>query len=234
MHENFSPYQSQAENFGGLNAYISKVFGKMFLGLAVTAIAAAAPFLNGALYRLVFTPAFLICVLLAELAIVFTLSSRILKIKYSTANLMFYVYAAVNGLTLSSIFAVYNVGTVYAAFAATALAFGTMSVYGTITKKDLTKTGNIFLTALIGVIAASVINIFVGSGKFDLLISFAAVALFSGLTAFDSQKLKSYYFSTSGDAQLRRKVGIMGALSLYLDFINIFLYILKIFGNKRD
>ena len=109
-----------------------------------------------------------------------------------------------------------------------------MAIYGMVTKKDLTRVGSVMLMLLIGVIVASLINMFVRSQGFDLLISFVAVALFVGLVAFDTQKLKSYYYMSANDHQLQRKIGIIGALSLYLDFINIFLYLLRIFGNRRD
>ncbi len=234
MYENFSSSQQQMESREGLNSYISRVFGKMFLGLLVTAAAAFLPLTNETLFTLVFGSPLMFVLIIAELVIVFSLSARITKMKYSTAQIMFYAYAVINGLTLSSIFVVYNIGTVYAAFTATAVSFGAMAIYGITTKKDLTRIGNILIMALIGVIVSSLINMFVRSSQFDLLISFVAVALFAGLVAFDTQKLKSYYYASEGDPHLRSKVSIIGALSLYLDFINIFLYVLRIFGNKRD
>lgn len=234
MYENYSSSQQQLDMQAGLNTYISKVFGTMFLGLLVTALAALFTVTNQAMYTLVFGTPFMFLIIIAEFVIVFVLSARVTKMSYTSAQILFYIYAIVNGITLASIFAVYNIGTVYTAFLTTAVAFGVMALYGMITKKDLTKIGNILLMALIGVIISSVINMFIGSRGFDLLISFVAVGLFSGLVAYDTQRLKGYYYASANDYQMQRKAGIIGALSLYLDFINIFLYILRIFGNKRD
>lgn len=226
--------QQQMDMQAGLNAYISKVFGTMFFGLLVTAAAAFFTATSRTMINLLYGKSLIYLFLIAELVIVFSLSLRVSKIKYSTAQFMFYLYAIVNGITLSSIFFAYSIGTVYTAFLTTAISFGAMSVYGMVTKKDLTKIGSIFTMLLLGVIIASVVNIFLGSQGFDLIISFVAVALFAGLVAYDTQKLKSYYYMSANDYQMQRKIGIMGALSLYLDFINIFLRLLRIFGNRRD
>ncbi len=226
--------QQHMDMQAGLNAYISKVFSTMFLGLLVTAVAAFFTATSQTMINLLYGKSLVFVFLIAELIIVFSLSLRINKISYSTAQLMFYLYAIVNGITLSSIFFAYNLGTVYTAFLTTALSFGAMAIYGMVTKKDLTKVGSIFTMLLFGVIIASVINIFIGSQGFDLIISFVAVALFAGLVAYDTQKLKSYYFMSANDYQMQRKIGIIGALSLYLDFINIFLRLLRILGNRRD
>ena len=234
MYENYSSSQQQFEQQEGLNAYISNVFVKMFLGLLVTAIAAIFTATNQAMLNVIYGTPMIFVLIIAELVIVFSLSARIGKISYSSAKIMFYAYAVINGITLSSIFLVYNLGTIYTAFITTAISFGVMSIYGMVTKKDLTRIGNILLMLLIGVIVASILNMFFRSSDFDILISFIAVIIFVGLVAFDTQKLKSYYYASSGDYQMQKKIGIIGALSLYLDFINIFLYILRIFANKKD
>ncbi len=229
------PYstQGQMDMQAGLNGYISKVYGTMFLGLLVTALSAWFTASSNTMINLLYgTPAVYLFII-AELVIVFALSARINKISYGTARIMFYAYSIVNGITLSSVFLAYNLGVIYTAFFTAAISFGVMAVYGMTTKKDLTKIGNVLMMLLIGVIIASIINIFVGNSQFDLIISFAAVAIFVGLVAYDTQKLKSFYYATSGDYQMQRKIGIIGALSLYLDFINIFLYLLRIFGNGR-
>ena len=225
--------QGQMDMQAGLNAYVSKIYGTMFLGLLVTALAAWFTANSYTMINLLYgTPAIYLFII-AELVIVFSLSARINKISYKTALIMFYAYSIINGITLSSVFLAYNIGVVYTAFFTTAISFGIMSVYGITTKKDLTRIGNVLMMLLIGVIVASVVNMFVGNNQFDLIISFAAVAIFVGLVAYDTQKLKSFYFSTYGDYHVQRKIGIIGALSLYLDFINIFLYLLRIFGNGR-
>lgn len=222
----------------GLNVYISKVFGTMFLGLLITAISALFVATNETMMSIFYGNSLVFVMLIAELVIVFALSARIQKISYATAQLMFYVYAIVNGITLASIFYVYEIGTIYTAFFTTAISFGVMAIYGMVTKKDLTRIGSILIMLLVGVLVASVINMilgfFINTQQFDLILSFVAVAVFVGLVAYDTQKLKSYYYSSLNDYQMQRKIGIIGALSLYLDFINIFLYLLRIFGNKRN
>ena len=218
----------------GLNAYIAKVFGTMFLGLLVTAIAAIFTATNKTMMEVIFGSNLFFVFIIAELGLVIALSAGIAKMSYAVTQLMFYLYAVVNGITLASIFYVYELGTIGLAFFTAAISFGVMAVYGAVTKKDLTRIGSFLLMGLIGIIVASIINIFVGSSQFDLLISFAAVAIFVGLVAFDTQKIKSYYYMSSGDYQMRRKIAIMGSLSLYLDFINIFLYLLRIFASKKD
>ena len=226
--------QQEMDMQSGLNAYISKVFGTMFLGLLVTAIAAVFVVSSETLLKLFYGTPLIWLSIIAELVLVFALSARINKISHTTALIMYYVYAVVNGITLSSVFFVYGLGTIYTAFFTTAISFGVMAIYGMVTKKDLTRVGSILMMLLIGVIIASVINIFIGSEGFELIISFVAVALFVGLVAYDTQKLKSYYYMSVNDYQMQRKIGVMGALSLYLDFINIFLYLLRIFANRRD
>jgi len=230
------PYSSQGQldMQAGLNSYISKIYGTMFFGLLITAVAALFTATSETMLNLLYSGPGVYLFIIAELVIVFSLSARINKISHGTALVMFYAYSIINGITLSSIFVVYDLGVIYTAFFTTAISFGIMSVYGMTTKKDLTKIGNVLMMLLIGVIVASLINLFLRNDSFDLIISFVAVAIFVGLVAFDTQKLKSYYFATTGDYQMQKKIGIIGALSLYLDFINIFLYLLRIFGNRRD
>lgn len=226
--------QGNAGTQSGLNAYISKVFGTMFLGLLVTAVAALFTATSETLMDLFYGSNLVFVLIIAELAVVFILSARIGKMGYGACQAMFYLYAVINGITLASVFYVYDLGTVYVSFFTTAISFGVMAVYGAVTKKDLTNIGNMLMMALIGIIVATIINLFIGSETFDLVIAFIAVAVFVGLVAYDTQKLKSYYYASVGDYQMQRKIAIMGALSLYLDFINIFLYLLRIFGSRRD
>lgn len=232
MYNNYSSQQLDTQ--AGLNSYISKIFGRMFIGLFVTALSAVLTVANPTMFNLFVGSPLMFVFVIAELVIVFSLSARLGKISYTTAQVMFYAYAIINGITLSTIFIVYDLGTIYTAFFTTAVSFGVMSIYGLVTKKDLTRIGSLFTMLLIGVIIASLANMFIRSSQFDLIISFAAVAIFVGLVAFDTQKLKGYYYASLNDYQLQRKIGIIGALSLYLDFINIFLYLLRIFGNRRD
>lgn len=231
---NFYSSQQELDLQTGLNAYVSKIFGTMFLGLLITAFSAVFTATSETMFNLLYGSSFVFILIIAELVLVMVLSARITKISHAAALAMYYIYAVINGITLSSIFFVYDMGTVYTAFFTAAISFGVMAVYGITTKKDLTKIGSMLIMLLVGIVIASLINIFIGSESFELIISFVAVAVFVGLVAFDTQKLKSYYYSSVGDPQLQRKIGIIGALSLYLDFINIFLYLLRIFGNKRN
>jgi FtsH-binding integral membrane protein len=154
----------------------------------------------------------------------------------TTAGLMFFVYAAVNGFTLSLIFLVYNLGAIGAAFLTTAGLFGAMTIVGLTTQIDLTKYSTYFMMAIIGLVIAMVVNIFLRSSGFDLLISFAGVIIFTALTAYDTQKIKNMASDPTIDAgsDAAMKLSILGALTLYLDFINLFLFLLRLFGGRRD
>jgi uncharacterized protein len=211
-----------------LNAQIARVFGWMFLGLAVTAVTSffAIQF-NIAANMFLF-----LILILAEFALVFYLSSRVMKMEYATAAAVFMAYSVLNGITLSLIFYTYTASSIAFVFFISAAFFGFMSVYGLVTKTDLTSLGSLLFMGLIGIIIASVVNIFLRSSGLNWLISFVGVAVFLGLTAYDSQKIKNIHFSFAGTNK-EKNVSIIGALTLYLDFINLFLFILRILGRRR-
>lgn len=216
---------------------MSRVYGWMTLALFVTAGMALITVNSPAMLNLIYGNSFVILgLIIAELGLVIGLSAGLNKMSPMTATMMFLLYAAVNGLTLSAIFFVYALGTIFQAFAATALTFGAMSLVGYTTKKDLTGMGGILMMGLIGLIIASLINAFWGNSTMDAIITYIGVFLFVGLTAYDTQKIKqmSEYVGMEGDSAVMSKIAIMGALSLYLDFINLFLYILRLFGRSRD
>lgn len=170
---------------------------------------------------------------IAELAIVLGLSAAINKISAFTATIMFIVYSVLNGATLSSIFLLYEMGSIASTFFVTAGTFGAMAIYGSVTKTDLTKIGNICFMALIGIIIASLVNIFlVKSGMMELIINIAGVVIFVGLTAYDSQKIKALLYNAES-MEVGQKIAVLGALTLYLDFINLFLKLLALFGKKK-
>ncbi len=171
-------------------------------------------------------------VMLSPLAFVLVLSFGINKLSASTAQLLFWAFAAVMGLSLSSIFLVYTGASIAQVFFISAATFGVMSLYGYTTKRDLTGIGNFLFMGLIGLIIASVVNIFLHSGPLDFIISAVGVLIFVGLTAYDTQKIKESY-SVSFGAEVLAKGAIMGALRLYLDFINLFLMLLRLFGNRN-
>lgn len=173
--------------------------------------------------------------ILAELGLVVWLSGWINRMSVATASWAFLTYSVVNGLTLSVVFLRYTPSSVAIAFAVSAGMFGSAALYGTITKRDLTSMGSIAFMAVIGIIIASIANIWLASSALDWIISYAGVAIFTALTAYDAQKVKhmGYEAAGSGEAALSR-YAIIGALALYLDFINLFLFMLRIFGNSRD
>ncbi|MDR2865725.1 MAG: Bax inhibitor-1/YccA family protein [Spirochaetaceae bacterium] len=173
-----------------------------------------------------------IALIIAEFAVVFFLALRINKMSKTAAMLAFFAYATLNGVTLSAIFLVYSLPSIATAFFISAGMFGGMSVFGLITKKDLTKIGSICGMLLWGVIIASLVNMFLKSPGFSWVVSLIAVVVFTGLTAYDTQKLKN--MQISGDGDMYAKASIFGALQLYLDFINMFLALLRLFGRSRD
>jgi hypothetical protein len=165
---------------------------------------------------------------------VFYLSARIEKMTSATATGVFLLYSAINGLTLSAIFFAYNIGVISQAFLVAAAVFGVMSVYGYVTKTDLTHVGSLFIMGVVGIIIASLINMFFRSSMVNILISYIGVFLFLGLTAYDTQRIKSYYYMGEGDSsgEILKKGAIISALALYLDFINIFIFLLRIFRGR--
>ena len=209
------------------------VYLKMFLALLVTAATS---------FVVLAQQSFLIYMLnnqwvywgllIAELVLVFSVSARLNKISTTTANLMFYAYSILNGIVLSVIFMIYTSGSIAQTFLITAGVFGAMSAYGYFTKSDLTKFGSFLMMALIGLIVCVVVNMFLASSTLDWIISFAGVAIFIGLTAWDTQKIKT--MMAYSDGTNIGKIATIGALRLYLDFINLFLYLLRFFGASRD
>jgi len=222
-----------------LNAFMTKVFGWLFMGLLLTA-ATSFIFISmladetSLAFGLFANPAFFIVVVVAELILVFALSRTLTKIQAGTAKLMYGVYAVLNGITLSYILLVYAGAAVTQAFLMAAVFFGVMCLYGWFTKSDMTSVGRLLTVGLIVLILAMVINMFMGSGTLDLIVCLAGVAIFVGLTAYDVQKIKNQYYTyaaASGE-EMASKTAIMGALALYLDFINMFIFILRILGRR--
>lgn len=207
--------------------FIRSVYAWMFGGLLLTAAAAAWVVNSVAMQQLIFNTPLRWVLLIAELGLVFFLSFRITKISAGTAAAVFLVFSLLNGLTLSAIFFFYTTGAIYQAFFTAAGMFGAMSIYGMVTKRDLTSWGSFFFMGLIGLVICSVINIFLKSSALGFAVSVIGVFVFLGLTAYDTQKLKSYAQAT----ELRENLAVIGALALYLDFINLFLMLLRLFGG---
>jgi hypothetical protein len=218
-----------------INAFMRGVYGWMAAGLGVTALVAVSVASNPGLLKAVLNPVALIALIIAELALVVILSARINRLSAGAATGMFLAYSALNGATLSSVFILYAAATIASAFAISAGMFLAMSAYGYVTRRDLTSWGGFLFMGLVGVILASLVNMFVRSSQVSMLLNYVGVLVFVGLTAYDTQRLKDMSaYAPMDDATAVRRGAILGALALYLDFINLFLMMLRIFGGNRD
>jgi FtsH-binding integral membrane protein len=215
-----------------LVAFFNAVYAWMAAGLGLTAVVAWWASTQPEVMNHLRGP-MLIFLVIAELGLVITISAAIQKINATAATVLFLIYAALNGLTLSVIFLIYAHATLAGAFIASAAMFGTMSVYGMVTKSDLSGLGKIAFMGLIGVIVASIVNMFLANTMLTWIVSYIGVAVFVALTAYDTQKLKQIALQTAGDAQLSARLSINGALILYLDFLNLFLFMVQIMGDRR-
>jgi len=215
-------------------SFVHRVFAWMAIGLAITGGVAWA--IGTSVDETWWNDhaGLLLILIVAELGLVFGLVFAINKISATVATGAFFLYSALNGVTLSIIFAVYTTASIAGTFFITAGMFGTMAALGWITKRDLSKLGSILLMALIGLILASIVNLFVASSGLYWAVTFGGVVIFAGLTAYDMQKIKKLQ-EAGADAysEQGRKTAVLGALSLYLDFINLFLFLLRIFGARR-
>ena len=232
----------------GLRSYMLSVYNYMSLGLAITGFAAIGAFMlavssepTGVVARgmhltqfgyALFASPLKWVVLLAPLGMVFFLSARIHKMSAAAGQIAFYVFAGLMGLSLSSIFLVYTGASIGRVFFITAAAFGALSLWGYTTKRDLTGMGSFLVMGLFGIIIASLVNIFIGSSMVQFVVSVLGVLIFSGLTAYDTQRIKEMYYELDDSDTMGRKA-ILGALSLYLDFINLFTMLLSLFGNRN-
>lgn len=236
-------YQTRAQTGAmideGLRSYMLKVYNLMALGLAITGLAAFGTWqlaveggqltsFGVALYA---SPLKWV-VMLAPLAMVFFLSFRINRMSVSAAQTTFWIYAALMGLSLSSIFLIYTGASIVQTFFVTAASFGALSLYGYTTKRDLSAMGSFLMMGLFGLIIASLVNLFMASSALDFAISVIGVLIFAGLTAYDTQAIKESYHE-SHSSEMAGRNAIMGALRLYLDFINLFLFLLRFLGNRE-
>ncbi len=215
-----------------VSTVMRKTFGWMTMCLLITALTAMGVVNSGLFYQIASSGAMWLLII-AELVLVFVLSARIHKMSVTTATIMLIVYSVLNGATFSFIFLAYSLGSIAKTFFITTGMFGVMALVGATTKRDLSKMGSILFMALIGLIIASLVNIFLHSSGFDWIISIIGVVLFTALTAYDVQRVKR--LATESDLYDDTQVGrlaIISALSLYLDFINLFLYLLRFFGRN--
>jgi FtsH-binding integral membrane protein len=217
--------------------YVRSVYNWMGVGLALTGFMAYYVSTNESLLRLVFgNPLLLMVLIIAELGLVFAIAGMVNRMSAGTATALFVIYSGLNGVTLSSIFLVYAQASIVSTFFICAATFIACSIYGWTTKKDLTSLGGFMMMGLIGIFIASLVNIFIQSSSVSMIISYIGVFVFVGLTAYDTQKIKTMAMTQPAnlDGAVVRKGAILGALSLYLDFINLFLMLLSIFGQRRD
>lgn len=242
-------YQSRTINVGGvrtdadidqgLRSYMLSVYNLMALGVALTGLVAYA-FAEMSGTRQALTPfgqaiymsPLKWVILFAPIGLVFFLSFRIEKMSVFSAQLTYWIYAALVGASISSIFMVYTDASIFKTFAVTAATFGALSLYGYTTKRDLSGFGTFLVMGLFGLIIASLVNLFLQSPALDWALSIMGVLIFAGLTAYDTQRIKEMYYESAG-FEATSKMAIMGALTLYMDFINLFLFLLRFMGNKE-
>lgn len=215
--------------------FMYKVYGWMAVGLALTAGTAYYVFTNKAVFDAIFSsPLTVLLLFIGQIALVIWLSAMIMKMDLSTAIGVFLGYSFLTGLTLSSIFYVYELGSIYQTFLVAAGMFAVMALYGYFTQDDLTGIGSFARMGLFGILIAMLINFFMRSAQVDYIISLIGVGVFTLLAAYDSQKIKQIGQMMIGQQEMASKVALIGALTLYLDFINLFLFLLRLFGKRRE
>lgn len=220
----------------GLSAYIAKVFYYMFIGLLITGVTGYLVSSSNTALEFIYGNSYMFyVVIIAELALVFSLSGLIAKISPAVAKVLFLVYAFVSGLTFSVFFLAFEISSILYLFGLTSILFGGLSLVGYVTKKDLTKIGNFLLFGLLISIIISIFNIFIfKSSGLDLILTIISLVIFLGLTIYDMQKIKRHYVAYRENEEMLNKAAIYGALELYLDFINILIKLLRLFGKRRN
>lgn len=216
------------------SALLRSVFGWMAIGLIISALAAYAVVTNTQGLAFLFNPGVFLVLMLVELGLVFFLSFRIYKMDASTAATVFVLYSAINGVTLAPILLMYTSASVASTFFVAAGTFGAMAFIGSVTKRDLSAFGSFLMMGLIGLILASLVSIFFHSSAMNFVINVLGVAIFVGLTVYDTNKIRRIGGSVTADSEDFKRVSIIGALALYLDFINLFIYLLRFLGDRRN
>jgi FtsH-binding integral membrane protein len=219
--------------------FLYQVYAWMGAAILLTAFAAFFTAQSPALQSIIFGgargfPIGMLVLIVAEIGLVWYLSARVFDLQFETGAALFALYAVLNGVTLSVIFLAYTTSSIASTFFVCAAMFFAMSLYGWTTKSDLSKWGNILFMALIGMVIASLVNFFLHSDALGYIISFVGVIVFTGLTAYDTFKLKEAHNQLADNPVMAKKLGILGALTLYLDFVNLFLMLLRLFGGRRD
>lgn len=226
--------ERELESSAAFPALMQKTYLWMAMALAITGLTAYVVATNSTLMGLMFQyPNAIWLFFIAEIGLVIALSAAIEKLSLPVATLMFVVYAVLNGVTFSTLFYVYTMGSLASTFFITAGTFGAMSAVGFFTRKNLSGLGRILIMALIGIIIATVVNVFLQIRGLDMIVSYLGVLIFVGLTAYDTQKIKNMFLTAPDASAHTQKYAVLAALTLYLDFINLFLYLLRIFGNRK-
>lgn len=235
--ENFgnSSYSSYVRDESAVAILMRNVYAWMALALVITGLTAYYVSSSPAILGMIFSSSIVFYgLMLGELALVWYLGSAIQRLSFSTATMLFAFYSILNGVTMSSIFLVYTTSSIASTFFITAGMFGVMALIGSFIKKDLSSIGRFCMMALIGIIIASVVNIFVASSSLYWIVTYGGVVIFAGLTAYDAQNIKNMLNEYGSEVnESTQKIALLGSLSLYLDFINMFLYLLRILGSRR-
>ena len=235
QYENYAPYSVGVDSIEAVNAVFRKVYQFMAMGLILTSLAAYLTASSQFMLELLYTSrAPMLIVAVAEIGLVIWLSAGINKLSASSARNIFFVYSVLNGIMCSSVLLVYTGESISRAFLSTAGMFGAMSIYGLYTQRDLTGMGSFLRMGLFGLIIAMVINMLMGSSAMELYIGIFGIIIFLGLTAYDTAKIKAMSSMGFSDEDTSGKIAVIGALTLYLDFINLFLYLVRLFGRHRD
>ena len=231
----FASSASRTSTFdSALRDYMVKVYQYMSIALAISGLVAFMVASSPALMQAIFGTPLAFVVMLAPLGFVIFFGIKLKSISAEKAKSFLWIYSALMGLSLATIFAVYTATSITRVFLITASTFGAMSIYGYTTKKDLTSFGSFLIMGLIGIMIASLINIFLKSSGLDFAISLLGVFIFIGLTAYDTQRIKQTYYHFAGNDEMVTKMAVMGALNLYMDFINLFIMLLRFFGERKN
>ena len=227
-------YAEQHSEYESVGSYTAKTFLWMFLGLLTTFGIAVVGYVTGAVNFVYASPMIQIGLLVAELAVVLFLTSLIHKLSVPAARALFFLYAAINGVVFSTYFWLYDLTSLVLVFAATALYFGILAAYGYLTHTDLSGLRTILMSGLIFLLVMAVLSLFLPMGAFDKAICLIGIAVFLGFTAYDTQKIRAYHAAYAHDPELAQKASIFASLQLYLDFINLFLYLLRFLGKRKN
>lgn len=239
MNQNFNQFNDFDHSYGqqgglSLSKYTAKTFGWMFLGLMITFGAALFMAMSGLALVVLSVPGISIGLAIAQVAVVIFLSARMNNIKVGTATTLFLSYSFLTGITFSSLFYAYGFGKVIGVFLLTSLYFGALAAFGHFTNADLSKLGPILTGGVIFLIISGILMIFINSTFMETAMCLVGIVIFLGLTAYDTQKIRQQYFAYQGNQQLLAKASIISALQLYLDFINLFIYLLRFMGRNND